>query len=222
MTYSLKHFSAPRGCQSYLVIDNATRHAALIDPSDEILDEYLRYLEAENIHLDYLLETHTHADHVSAAPQIKDRYGAKLIMHIDSPSTRKDRSVQDEDIILIGETVIRVLHTPGHTNESVTYVVDGALFTGDTLLFSGTGRTDFQLGDSVALHESLEKLLKFDTETMVYPGHEYMGREPMTLGEIRAINERINLDRDDFVAHMEAHRPEKPELFDISIEENSK
>jgi glyoxylase-like metal-dependent hydrolase (beta-lactamase superfamily II) len=222
MTYKLKHFSAPRGCQSYLLIDRDSRKAALIDPSVEILDEYTAFLDVEEIHLEYLLETHTHADHVSASPQLKGQYEAKLVMHVDSPSSRKDMSVVSGDVIEIGSTPITVMHTPGHTNESVSYSVDGALFTGDTLLLSGTGRTDFQLGDSTSLFESLQQLLTFGDDVMVYPGHEYKGREPMSLGEIRSINDRIGMNRDDFIAHMENHHPDKPELFDISLAKNSK
>lgn len=219
----MEHFKAKRGCQSYLIIDEATNEAVFIDPSIEIIDEYNAYFEAHpEVRLTTLLETHTHADHVSAHPELKEKHGAQFMMFEKAPTKRKDVALKDGDKVQVGETVIEVLHTPGHTNESVTFKVGKAIFTGDTLLLSGTGRTDFQLGNSEELYESLQKLLHLPDETMVYVGHEYKGRDPMTLGEIREINERIQMEREDFIEKMNNHKPDLPELFVVSINENSK
>lgn len=223
MTYKIHHFKSPRGCQSYLIVDQDSKEAVIIDPSIEIIDEYYDFLDNnQEIDLQNVLETHTHADHVSAHPELKEKYGVQLMMCEKSPSKRKDIALEDGDEIVLGKTLIKVMHTPGHTNESITFVLDGAIFTGDTLLLSGTGRTDFQLGNSEDLYNSLQLLLDMPDETVVYVGHEYKGRDPMTLGEIRVINERIQLDRDEFIARMNNHKPDLPELFSVSINENSK
>lgn len=213
-------FHAPRGCLSYLAFSGGK--GALIDPSVEMIEEYKKTLDGERIELLYILETHTHADHVSAARDLQALYGGRIVMHEKSPSQHKDIGVHDGQVLHLNGTVIRVLYTPGHTNESVTYHIGNALYTGDALLIGGTGRTDFQLGSSEDLYHSLwEKLMTFPDETVVYPAHDYKGRTQSTIGMEKSNNPRLQMSHEEFVEHMNAHHPPKPELFDEAIAKNS-
>lgn len=216
-------FHSSRGCLSYLLLDEATKEAALVDPSEEIAQEdYLNALKERGASLHYIVETHTHADHVSLAPALKVATGAQVVRHALAPSKLNDMPVQGGERITLGSTELRILATPGHTNESISLLVDGAVFTGDALLIGGTGRTDFQLGDSEALYVSLHDALgQLPDSTTVYPAHDYKGRTHSTIGEERAHNPRFLLPRDEFVEALDAHHPPLPELFEQSIARNS-
>ena len=217
-------FHSERGCLSYLLVDPQTREAALIDPSEEVATErYLEALAKEGATLRYLIETHTHADHISSTPALAKKTGAKIVRHTAAPSPQKDIAVTGGEVLSLGKETITVLATPGHTNESISLRTGDAVFTGDALLIGGTGRTDFQLGDSEALYNTLHEALgALPDETIVHPGHDYQGRDRSTLGTERATNPRFTLPRDVFVDTMEAHHPPQPELFEQSIATNSK
>jgi sulfur dioxygenase len=225
-TFETKVFHAERGCLSYLLTDIETHQAVLIDASTEMIGGYWEYLDAHpEVKLAWLLETHTHADHVSAAKELRRETGAKIAMSAASPSPSKDRSLEDGDEIRFGESSVTVWQTSGHTNESLMFVGDGVVFTGDTLLIGGTGRTDFQLGNSGDLYESLRRLRDLPEETAVFPGHDYKGRQSSMLGDEKRGNQRFRLvaegRRDEFVSVMDAHHPPLPELFKESLKENS-
>jgi glyoxylase-like metal-dependent hydrolase (beta-lactamase superfamily II) len=225
--FEVTTFHAKRGCLSYLLTDRSTHEAILIDPSLEIIDEYRAYLQTHpEVKLVWLLETHTHADHVSAAKILREETGAKIVMSVASPSPSKDRALEDGERILFGKSEVTTWKTSGHTNESLVFVGKGLVFTGDTLLIGGTGRTDFQLGESEALYESLERVLMLPRETIVYPGHDYQGRQSSTIGAEMRQNARLRLvvegKRDEFLKVMDAHHPPLPELFEESLRENSK
>jgi sulfur dioxygenase len=216
-------FHSSRGCLSYLLLDEATKEAALIDPSEEIAQEkYLNTLEERGASLRYIVETHTHADHVSLAPALKVATGAQVVRHALAPSKLNDMPVQGGERITLGSTELHVLATPGHTNESISLFVDGAVFTGDALLIGGTGRTDFQLGDSEALFTSLHDVFgNLSDSTVVYPAHDYKGRTHSTIGDERLQNPRFLLPKDEFIEALNAHHPPLPELFEQSIARNS-
>lgn len=225
-SFSVKSFHSERGCLSYLLTDTKTNEAALIDASMEIVDEYRDYLKANpNVKIVRLIETHTHADHISAAKILRNETGAKIVMSEHSPSPSKDRGVKDEDEIVFGQSKLTVWQSFGHTNESLAFVADGMIFSGDTLLIGGTGRTDFQLGESEALYKSLERILTLPDETIVYPGHNYVGKVSSTIGEERTNNTRLQSvvagDKEKFVEMMNAYQPPLPELFRESLRENS-
>jgi sulfur dioxygenase len=214
-TFEVTTFHAKRGCLSYLLTDRATRESVLIDPSLEIIDEYRDYLQVHpEVKLVWLLETHTHADHISAAKILRKETGAKIAMSKASPSLSKDRALEDGERILFGKSEVTTWKTSGHTNESLVFVGKGLVFTGDTLLIGGTGRTDFQLGESEALYESLERILMLPRETIVYPGHDYQGRQSGTIGAEMRQNARLRLvvegKRDEFLKVMDAHHPPLP------------
>jgi len=215
-------FHSSRGCLSYLLIDSG--EAALIDPSEEIeTEQYLSALNEHDAALKYVIETHTHADHVSSAPELLQLTSAKLVRHQNAPSVRKDIAVRGGERLALGESELTLLATPGHTDESISICTDEAVFTGDALLIGGTGRTDFQLGDSEALYDSLHTVLgTLDDTTIVYPAHDYKGRTASTLGEERASNPRLALAHDAFIAEMGSHHPATPDLFETAIAANSR
>ncbi len=208
---------------SYLIIDNSSKEAALIDPSDEITDEeYLKVLQEEGAHLEYLIETHTHADHISSAPRLRTITSAKIVRHHNAPSSNKDISVVGNEELSLGEGSLYIIATPGHTNESISILIDGAVFTGDALLIGGTGRTDFQLGDSEALYTSLHEALgSLPDDTIVYPSHDYKNRVSSTMGEEKRTNPRFALSHEEFIPALNAHHPPEPELFEEAIRVNS-
>lgn len=143
--------------------------------------------------------------------------------HTEAPSPHKDVAVRGGETLPLGETPLHIIATPGHTNESISIHTGDAVFTGDALLIGGTGRTDFQLGDSEALYHSLhEALAVLPDEVVVYPAHDYKGRTSSTIGSEKQHNPRLTLAHDAFIETMNAHHPPKPELFDESIATNSK
>lgn len=217
-------FHSSRGCLSYLLVDEATKEAALIDPSEEIaFTEYTDALARHGATLAYIIETHTHADHISCAQALQEATGAKIVRHALAPSHRKDVGVTGGEVLMLGETKLTILATPGHTNESISVYADDAVFTGDALLIGGTGRTDFQLGDSEALYVSLHQTLgALPDATLVYPAHDYKGRTHSTIGAEREHNPRFLLAHDAFITAMDAHHPPEPELFRASLEANSR
>ena len=222
--YTLKQFRSPRGCLSYIISDPTSKEALLIGPSQEVdTRDYLNHLKENDLRLKYVVDTHTHADHISTSEEIKEETGAKIAMHENSPTNRKDIKLKDGDILDLGDLKINIIHTPGHTNESICLHADNVVFTGDTLLIDGTGRTDFQLGDSEGLYASIwEKLMNLNYDTRVYPAHDYQGRSFTTIKEEKEKNPRLKLDHDEFVATMNELHPPKPDLFDEAIEKNSK
>ncbi len=216
-------FHSPRGCLSYLVVDDVSKEAVLIDPSQEIpLEDYLGALRKQEANLRYIIETHTHADHVSSAPVLKEKTGALLVRHALAPSKLNDLPVSGGEELFLGQERLRIVATPGHTNESISVSVNEAVFTGDALLIGGTGRTDFQLGDSEALYTSLHEVFgTLPDSVVVYPAHDYKGRTHSTIGDERAHNPRFLLPKKEFIEALNAHHPPLPELFEQSIAQNS-
>ena len=194
------------GCQSYLVGCEATQAAALIDPELSKIDRYRGLLAQRGLTLKYVIDTHTHADHFSASKELGKALGVPVVMHRLSPAPHADLRLDDGDMLIVGELRIRALHTPGHTRDSMSLVMDDRVFTGDALLIGGTGRTDLPSGDPHELYESLfEKLLKLPAETKVFPAHDYKGRSHSDIATEIAGNPRLQkTDRAEFVAMMQA------------------
>jgi glyoxylase-like metal-dependent hydrolase (beta-lactamase superfamily II)/rhodanese-related sulfurtransferase len=180
------------GCQSYLLGCADTRAAALIDPEITQLDRYLGLAAHHGLHIRYLIDTHTHADHFTATAELGRRMGVPIVMHRDSPAPFVDMRVDDGEMIALGRLRLQVLHTPGHTRDSMCLQVEDRIFTGDTLLIGATGRTDLPSGDPEALHDSLfRRLLHLDPALKVFPAHEYKGRSHSTLGQEASENPRL-------------------------------
>jgi glyoxylase-like metal-dependent hydrolase (beta-lactamase superfamily II)/rhodanese-related sulfurtransferase len=189
-------------CKTYLLTSG--KHAALVDPVRERVDDYRALLAERALVLTLVLETHMHADHLMLNREAKQRLGAPIVMHRFSPSPLADRHVVDGDVLAVGSDQIRVLHTPGHTPDSVCYVVDGAVLTGDTLLIGGSGRTDFPGGDAGAQYDAVtEKLFALPEDTVVYPAHDYTGHTSSTIGAEKRSNPRFAVpDKSAYVALM--------------------
>ena len=192
------------GCQSYLLGCAERRAAVVIDPQAHAIDRYASLLLREGLRLRYVIDTHTHADHFSGAHELAGRMGARVAAHRLSATPHADLRLEDGDQLMVGDTRLRVLHTPGHTLDSVCLLASDRVFTGDTLLIGSTGRTDLPTGDPGALHDSLfGVLLKLDPALKVYPAHAYDGRSASTIGEEIASNPRLkHRDRAAFVDMM--------------------
>jgi glyoxylase-like metal-dependent hydrolase (beta-lactamase superfamily II)/rhodanese-related sulfurtransferase len=197
---------ATGGCRSYLVGCAETCVGALIDPQVPEIDHYLALATRLGVRIAYLIDTHTHADHFSAAEQLSHRFSAPVVMHWSSPAPFANLRMDDGDVLMVGRLRLQALHTPGHTADSMCLVLEDRVFTGDTLLVGGTGRTDLPTGDPVKLYESLfEKLLKLDPALRVFPAHDYKGRAESTIGEEIAGNPRLQAtDEAAFVEMMTA------------------
>jgi len=183
---------------TYIVADPATREAAIIDSVKSQVDRDIQVMEEMGVKPRYALETHVHADHVTGAGELRERLGVKVGVHKDGGAQCADLQLDDGDEIRLGNSLIRVLHTPGHTNGDVSYLIDGAVFTGDALLIRGCGRTDFQ------------------------PGHDYRGLTVSTIGEEKRFNPRLGNGRDkaSFVALMEALDLDPPRYIDVAVPGN--
>jgi glyoxylase-like metal-dependent hydrolase (beta-lactamase superfamily II)/rhodanese-related sulfurtransferase len=197
---------ADGGCQSYIVACPESCAAILIDPALAHADRYLGILQREGLRLRYIVETHTHADHFSAARQLRERSGAPIVMHRAARAPYVDIHVEDGHMLAVGNLRPTFLHTPGHTADSMCVHVTDRVFTGDTLLIGGTGRTDLPTGDPDALYDSLfGKLLALAPDTLVYPAHDYKERTHSTIGAEVESNPRLEKrDRAEFVAMMES------------------
>lgn len=198
------HQIADGGCQSYLIGCPVSCAAALIDPALGQIDRYLGIAAREGLRIRTIVETHTHADHFSAARDLGERLGVPVVMHRNAPAPYVGMRVEDGQTIAVGELRLRVLHTPGHTSDSMCLQVADRVFTGDTLLIGATGRTDLPSGDPEQLYESLfGKLLKLPPETLVYPAHDYKERSHTSIGAELESNPRLQKrDRAAFIEMM--------------------
>jgi glyoxylase-like metal-dependent hydrolase (beta-lactamase superfamily II)/rhodanese-related sulfurtransferase len=192
------------GCQSYLLGCPESCAAVLIDPEISLIDRYAALAARDGLRIHYLIDTHTHADHFSATQQLSRQLDVPVAMHRTSPAPFVNLRLDDGEMLLVGKHRVQVLHTPGHTRDSMCLRVEDRLFTGDTLLIGATGRTDLPSGDPDALHDSLfNHVLRLDPELMVHPAHEYKGRSHSTIGQELAGNPRLQIrDRVAFSAMM--------------------
>jgi glyoxylase-like metal-dependent hydrolase (beta-lactamase superfamily II)/rhodanese-related sulfurtransferase len=192
------------GCQSYLVGCAESCAAALIDPEISLIDRYLALAARDGLRIRYLVDTHTHADHFSATRRLAKQLDAPVAMHRMSPAPFVTLALDDGEMLALGKLRLLVLHTPGHTRDSMCLCVEDRVFTGDTLLIGATGRTDLPGGDPGALYESLfERLLRLEPAIKVHPAHEYKGRSHTTIGEELANNPRLKVrDRTAFIEMM--------------------
>lgn len=178
-------------CKTYLLACEATGRAALIDPLRGGIERYLAVAAYLGVHFDYLIDTHTHADHRTALFDLRELIGAATVMHRAAPAPHVDRHVNDGEVLDIGQLRLRVLATPGHTADSISLLVDGHLFSGDTLLIGGTGRADLG-GDPGDEYDSItQKLFALPEETILLPAHDYRGNSRSTIGEEMRGNPRL-------------------------------
>jgi glyoxylase-like metal-dependent hydrolase (beta-lactamase superfamily II)/rhodanese-related sulfurtransferase len=192
------------GCLSYVMGCEDTRAAVIVDPELEQTDRYLALVAEKGLRVHYVLDTHTHADHFTATRELGRQLNLKVVMHRLSAAPFVELRVEDGDSLAVGKLRIRVLETPGHTDDSLCLILPDRVLTGDTLLMGGTGRTDLPTGDPEALYESLfGKLLTLPGDLQVYPAHDYKGRSHSTIATEIAENPRLQKkERADFVALM--------------------
>lgn len=210
---------------TYLLADERTREAVIVDPVLEQLERDLAIVRELDLNLLYAIDTHVHADHVTAAGALRDRLGAKTVLSERAGVGCADVQVKHRDRIRFGAEELEVRETPGHTNACLTYVTGDAriAFTGDALLVRGCGRTDFQQGDARTLYQSVhENILSLGDETLLYPAHDYKGRTVTTVGEEKRWNPRLGGGRtiDDFVAIMGALTLAYPKKMDVAVPAN--
>lgn len=196
---------ATGGCRSYLIGCEATCAAALIDPELSQVDRYMALAARNGLRIRYLVDTHTHADHFSATQQLARQLNVPVVMHGSSPAPFVDLRLQSGELLVVGNLRLQAMHTPGHTRDSMCLTVEDCVFTGDTLLIGGTGRTDLPSGDAGALYESLfDGVLRLDPSTKVFPAHEYKGRTHTTIGQELAENPRLQQrERGAFIEMMQ-------------------
>jgi glyoxylase-like metal-dependent hydrolase (beta-lactamase superfamily II)/rhodanese-related sulfurtransferase len=197
-------FRDGEGCKSYIVGCEETCAVAVIDPALDLVDRYLGEIGKQGLRVRYIIDTHTHADHFSGARALRKELGAPIVMHRFSPAPYVDLHVEDGHSLPLGAMRLRILHTPGHTRDSMAIHVEDRVFTGDTLLIGGTGRSDLPSGDPDQLFDSLfGKLMSLPDETLVFPAHDYKGRDSTTIGDERRGNPRLaKSERGEFVALM--------------------
>ncbi|MEJ2592915.1 MAG: MBL fold metallo-hydrolase [Candidatus Thiodiazotropha sp.] len=208
---------------TYLVWDEATREAAIIDSVREQLERDVQLIKELDLNLKYALETHVHADHVTASGLLRKRLGCKVGVHTQVGSDCPDIKLDDNDRIQLGNLQLVVLYTPGHTDTDICYLGDGMVFTGDILLIHGSGRTDFQSGDAARSYDSITgRLFTLPDETLVYPAHDYNGFTCSTIGEEKRFNPRLGggKSRQEYIRIMQSMDLDKPKLIDVAVPGN--
>jgi glyoxylase-like metal-dependent hydrolase (beta-lactamase superfamily II)/rhodanese-related sulfurtransferase len=199
-----------------------TRAAVLIDPEVRQHDRYKSLVTAHGLTVLYVIDTHTHADHFSAAKELAQVFGAQVVVSQLSPAPFADIRLKDGEELKFGKLKLKAMATPGHTRDSMCLVAEDRVFTGDTLLIGGTGRTDLPTGDPEMLYDSLfNKLLKLDRKLLVYPAHDYKGRSCSTIGEEIANNPRLHKrERGEFVEMMRSLSLSMPEHLTEALRVN--
>lgn len=216
-------FDPASSTYSYLLWDAHNGEAALIDSVKEQVERDTLLIKELGLNLRYLLETHIHADHITGAGYLRKEFHAKVLVHKNSQSQCADQLLEDGDSLFLGEQKIQVLYTPGHTNTDISYLIDGAIFTGDTLLIRGSGRTDFQSGNPGQAYDSItEKLFTLPDSCIVYPGHDYDGRTTSSIGEEKKHNPRLGnkKTREEYIDIMNSMDLPKPKMIDKAVPGN--
>jgi sulfur dioxygenase len=217
-------FDSVSGTYSYLLASRAGGEALIIDPVLEKVDRYLQLIRELDLRLVKAVDTHLHADHITGLGALRDRTHCVTVMGENTKADVVSMRLAEGDKLTIEGLSMDVLYTPGHTDDSYSFLMGDRVFTGDTLLIRGTGRTDFQNGDSRAQYESLfGKLLRLPDETLVFPAHDYKGDTVSTIGEEKRYNPRLQVKSiDDYVALMANLKLPNPKMMDVAVPSNMK
>ena len=217
-------FDTESSTYTYLIASAKGREAVIIDPVIENVDNYIKILGELDLKLVKVIDTHIHADHVTGATKLKKATNCTTLMGEHTPADAVEIKVKDGEIIEIDNLKIKSLYTPGHTSDSYSFLLDNYLFSGDTLLINGTGRTDFQNGSSKDAYNSLfNNLLKLPEDTLVYPGHDYNGKLSSTIGNEKKFNPRLQVKSvDEYVDIMSNLNLAKPKMIETNVSRNIK
>jgi len=217
-------FDIKSSTYTYLIASAIGREAIIIDPVLENVEYYIKLLGELDLKLVKVIDTHIHADHITGASKLKKITNCATIMGEHTPADLVELKVKDDEIIKIDQIKIKAIYTPGHTSDSYSFLLDNYLFSGDTLLINGTGRTDFQNGSSKDAYESIfNKLLKLPDETLLYPGHDYNGKKFSVLKNEKKFNPRLQVRNvDEYTNIMNNLKLLKPTLMDENVSRNIK
>ncbi len=217
-------FDQKSSTYTYLIASSKGREALIIDPVLENVDSYIKLLSELDLKLVKVIDTHIHADHVTAAAKLKDITQCSTIMGEHTPAETVEIKVKDDEYINLDNLKIRAMYTPGHTSDSYSFLMDNYLFSGDTLLINGTGRTDFQNGNAKDAYNSIfNKLLKLPEDTLLYPAHDYKGEKVSTIGKEKKFNPRLQVSSvDEYIDIMSNLNLKKPVEIDTNISKNIK
>src|SRR5712671_1252785 len=217
-------FDSVSGTYSYLIASRRGAEALIIDPVLEKVERYIQLLNELDLRLVKAVDTHLHADHITGLGALRDRTRCITVMGEQTKADVVSMRVADGEMLEIEGTSMDVLYTPGHTDDSYSYIMGDRVFTGDTLLIRGTGRTDFQNGDARMQYDSIfGKLLRLPEETLVYPAHDYKGDTVSTIGEEKRHNPRLRVTSvEDYVALMNSLDLPNPKMMDVAVPANMK
>tara|TARA_B100000902_G_scaffold234611_1_gene222424 strand:- start:141 stop:821 length:681 start_codon:yes stop_codon:yes gene_type:complete len=215
-------FDKKSSTYTYLIASAKGREALIIDPVIENVEDYINLLNELNLKLVKVIDTHIHADHVTGASKLKDITKCSTIMGAHTPAELVEIKVKDDEYIDLDSLKIRAMYTPGHTSDSYSFLMDNYLFSGDTLLINGTGRTDFQNGNSRDAYNSIfNKLLKLPEETLLYPAHDYKGEKVSTIGKEKKQNPRLQVSSvEEYIEIMNNLDLKKPTELETNVSRN--
>ena len=217
-------FDSVSSTYTYLISSGYGREALIIDPVLEKTDQYIKLLNELDLRLVKVIDTHIHADHISGLGELRNKTKCITIMGEQAPADVVSMHVKDNEKISIENINLTALYTPGHTDDSYSFLMNDRLFTGDTLLIKGTGRTDFQNGNPYDQYNSLfDRLLKLPEETFIYPAHDYKGENVSTIGEEKKFNPRLQVSSaHEYALIMNNLNLSNPKMMDIAVPENKK
>ena len=217
-------FDIKSSTYTYIISSGKGREALVIDPVIEHTNEYIKILEKLDLKLVKVIDTHIHADHITGLNELQKRTNCTRVMGEKSKSEVIDLKVKDEEKINIESIELKSIYTPGHTDCSYSYLMNDRVFTGDTLLINGTGRTDFQNGNSYDAYDSLfNKLLKLPEKTLVYPAHDYNGKKYSTIESEKNNNPRLQVNsKEQYAEIMNNLKLANPKMMDIAVPANLK
>ena len=217
-------FDTKSSTYTYILSSGKGREALIIDPVLEHTDQYINFLNKLELKLVKVIDTHIHADHITGLNELSKRTSCTKIMGDNSKSEVVDLRVKEDENVKIDNINLKVMYTPGHTDCSYSYLMNDRVFTGDTLLINGTGRTDFQNGNARQQYDSIfNKLLKLPENTMVYPAHDYNGKKHSTIGSERKNNPRLQVNSvDQYVEIMNNLKLANPKMMDVAVPANVK
>ena len=215
-------FDVKSSTYTYLIASAKGREALIIDPVLENVSEYILALKELDLRLVKVIDTHIHADHVTGASKLKDVTSCSTIMGEHTPAEAVEIKIKDDEYISLDNLKIRAMYTPGHTSDSYSFLMDNYLFSGDTLLINGTGRTDFQNGNAKDAYNSIfNKILKLPDETLLYPAHDYKGQKVSTIGKEKKYNPRLQVkSEEEYVEIMDNLSLKKPAKIDFNGSKN--